>query len=175
MNYVRKYREERGLTQTELADEINAALGTSYTTSMVSYAESDVMRFPKDVRTYIASKTAEKRFRNCSDARKGSEWVNTPPIGKKSLKQAILPNWNEKGLKQTERVLSYIAAFGSITTLDAFRDLGIARLASRIHDLTEEGYEFDKEVVCALNRYGGKVHFVRYKLKGDGDGKTDMG
>lgn len=175
MNRVREYREISGLTQTQLADEINAALGTSYTTSMVSYAESDVMKFPKDVQSYIASKIAEKRFRNRSDARKDSKWVNTPSSDKTPLKTAIPSSWSDKGLKQTERVLGYIKANGSITTLEAFRELGIARLASRIHDLTEEGYEFDKEVVCDLNRYGGKVHFIRYSFRGEDDGKTDMG
>ena len=35
-----------------------------------------------------------------------------------------------KKLTQSERVLDYIKEFGSITQLDAIRDLGIMRLAS---------------------------------------------
>ena len=37
--------------------------------------------------------------------------------------------------KQTDRVLAYIREFGSITQLEALRDLGVFRLASRISDL----------------------------------------
>ena len=40
-----------------------------------------------------------------------------------------------KEVNQNDLVLAYIRAYGSITTLEAFRDLGIARLASRICDL----------------------------------------
>ena len=36
---------------------------------------------------------------------------------------------------QCQRIIAYIKEFGSISTLEAFRDLGVARLASRIHDL----------------------------------------
>ena len=42
---------------------------------------------------------------------------------------------------QTQRIIDYIAEFGSITQLDALRDLGIMRLASRISDLKRQGYK----------------------------------
>lgn len=44
-------------------------------------------------------------------------------------------------MTQCERIIKYINDFGSITTYQAFTDLGITRLASRIHDLSERGYE----------------------------------
>lgn len=47
--------------------------------------------------------------------------------------------------KQTERILDYMKRFGGITTLDAFRDLGVARLGSRIYDLKREGYDIVSE------------------------------
>ncbi len=68
-------------------------------------------------------------------------------------------------MKQTERILDYIKRFGSITTMEAFQDLGITRLASRIHDLTEDGFEFDREMISGKNRFGEPVHFVRYSLR----------
>lgn len=68
---------------------------------------------------------------------------------------------------QAEQVLDYIERFGSISTYEAFRDLGITRLASRIFDLTEQGYDFDREMVTARNRFGDHVNFTRYSLKGD--------
>lgn len=48
---------------------------------------------------------------------------------------------------QCERILEYITEFGSITTLEAFKDLGCTRLASRICDLKRKGYAFDSEFV----------------------------
>lgn len=68
-------------------------------------------------------------------------------------------------MTQCERIIDYINTFGSITTLEAFTDLGITRLASRIHDLTEDGFEFDREMITSRNRYGEIVHYKRYSLK----------
>ena len=68
-------------------------------------------------------------------------------------------------MTQNERIVEYIKRFGSITTLDAFNDLGVTRLASRICDLSQMGYEFDKEFESAKNRYGENVSYVRYRLK----------
>lgn len=65
-------------------------------------------------------------------------------------------------MTQNERIVEYINEFGSITTLEAFTDLGITRLASRIHDLTEDGYQIRRETVKAKNRYGESVHYTRY-------------
>ena len=66
---------------------------------------------------------------------------------------------------QCEMVIQYIKDFGSITSREAFTDLGIARLASRIYDLTQIGYEFDKETETSLNRYGDPTHYARYSLR----------
>lgn len=70
-------------------------------------------------------------------------------------------------MTQCERVIDHIRRFGSITTAEAFYDLGIARLASRIWDLKQEGYEFEEETVRDKNRFGETVHFKRYTLKED--------
>ena len=69
-----------------------------------------------------------------------------------------------KRIKQPDRVLDYIERFGSISTLEAFNDLGVARLASRIHDLKKQGYEFDIDIRCRRNRYGEKTYFKVYSL-----------
>ena len=47
---------------------------------------------------------------------------------------------------QTQRVLDYIRQFGSITAIDAVRDLGVMRLAARISDLKKEGYDI---IICS--------------------------
>ena len=47
---------------------------------------------------------------------------------------------------QCAQVLDYIEKFGSITSLDAFEDLRIFRLASRINDLKKLGYPIEKKM-----------------------------
>lgn len=68
-------------------------------------------------------------------------------------------------MKQTERILKYINDFGSITSLQAMQDLGVMRLASRITDLKQAGYEIDSEFVHSKNRYGEPMKYKRYYLK----------
>lgn len=72
-------------------------------------------------------------------------------------------------VSQCERILAYLDEFGSITTLEAFRDLGIARLASRIHDLKRRGYVFERDFVESTNRYEETVRYMRYSLDNGGD------
>ena len=70
-----------------------------------------------------------------------------------------------KKMSQRERVLKYIEDFGYITSWDAYKDLGVTQLATRIFELKEEGYEFEKEWVSTKNRYGVKCGYAKYKLK----------
>lgn len=62
------------------------------------------------------------------------------------------------------RVLNYINQFGSITTWDAFRDLGCTRLSEYIRQLRQE-LPIEDEWVESINRYGEKVQFKRYWIK----------
>lgn len=64
--------------------------------------------------------------------------------------------------KQTDRVLAYIREFGSITQLDALRDLGVFRLASRISDLKRDGYAITGKMETVKNRYGEDCRIKRY-------------
>lgn len=68
-------------------------------------------------------------------------------------------------MTQNERVLRYIMDFGSITTLQAFADLGVTRLASRIHDLKMAGYNIKKTMRSSTNRYGDPVSFAAYYME----------
>lgn len=65
-------------------------------------------------------------------------------------------------VKQTEKVLKYIRDFGSITSKQAMDDLGIMRLASRISDLKQAGYDVRSEFVTSRNRYGEDVSYKKY-------------
>lgn len=41
-------------------------------------------------------------------------------------------------IKQTRRIVKYIDDFGSITTLEAMRDLGVTNLHARLYDLKKK-------------------------------------
>ena len=66
---------------------------------------------------------------------------------------------------QNERILEYIARFGSITPLEAMRDLGVMRLASRISDLKGRGYPIVSKYEPVRNRFGEKTQIKRYSLR----------
>lgn len=66
-------------------------------------------------------------------------------------------------VNQRESILSYIDDFGSITPMDAFMDLGITKLASRVSELIhKDGIAISKTKEYARNRYGEKVHYMRH-------------
>ncbi len=67
---------------------------------------------------------------------------------------------------QRDRVLQYIQDFGSITSWEAYRDLGITQLGARIFELKKRGYNFNTERVNTENRYGDRTHFDKYTLTG---------
>lgn len=66
---------------------------------------------------------------------------------------------------QNQRILDYIREFGSITQLDALKDLGVMRLASRISDLRQQGYSIVSKIEPVTNRYGETCHIKRYSLE----------
>ena len=67
---------------------------------------------------------------------------------------------------QAQRVLAYIEDFGSISQLEALRDLGVMRLASRISDLRKQGHAITSKTEKIKNRWGETCHIKRYGLKG---------
>ena len=71
---------------------------------------------------------------------------------------------------QCERIIEYMRRFGSISTLEAFNDLGVARLASRIHDLKSQGYVISSETKTTKNRFGENTSFKVYRLLEDNNG-----
>lgn len=70
-------------------------------------------------------------------------------------------------MTQCERIIDYMERFGSITTFEAFSELGITRLASRIHDLTKDGYQIEREMITRKNRLGDYVSYKKYWIAGD--------
>lgn len=71
---------------------------------------------------------------------------------------------------QNQRILDYMAKYGSITPLDAMLDLGVMRLASRITDLKKQGYPIVSKFETVNNRHGEKCRIKRYSLDEGGIG-----
>lgn len=67
-------------------------------------------------------------------------------------------------LSQCERILDYIAENGSITQLDALREFGCMRLASRMCDIKKMGYNVTKRTEKNKNRYGDTITYARYTI-----------
>lgn len=70
-------------------------------------------------------------------------------------------------MSQNGRIIDYLTRNGSITQLDAMKDLGIMRLGARVFDLKERGYNIQTVMVEDLNRFGEPTRYARYYLKGD--------
>lgn len=64
--------------------------------------------------------------------------------------------------KQHERILQYLDEFGSITPMEAFSDLGITKLSTRIGEMIRKGVKIEKTMEVSKNRFGEKVSYMRY-------------
>lgn len=67
-------------------------------------------------------------------------------------------------MTQREAILQYINEFGSITPMQAFADLGITKLATRISEMRRDGLRFKIETVNVKNRYGKSVSYAKYSF-----------
>ena len=67
-------------------------------------------------------------------------------------------------ITQCEKVLRHLEDHGSITSIEAFNEYGILRLASRINDLRAQGIAIVSNTASGKNRYGETVHYSVYRL-----------
>lgn len=72
-------------------------------------------------------------------------------------------------LTQCDRLIDYLAThpIKGITQIEALNELGILRLASRISELREDGYQIKREMVTVKNRFGESCVVARYRLAVD--------
>lgn len=78
-----------------------------------------------------------------------------------------------KAPTQKQLILRYLHDFGSITPMQAFADLGITKLATRVSEMkSEDGIVFKTEFVNSKNRYGKNVKFAKYSLA-EGEKRND--
>jgi len=68
--------------------------------------------------------------------------------------------------RQIDRLKRYLDEFGSITALQALRDLAIMRLGARIWEMEQNGYRgrIQHDTVEVQNRWGQPCHVTRYTL-----------
>ena len=64
------------------------------------------------------------------------------------------------------RVFEYMNKFGSITSLQAFVDLGESRLSARVWELKDKGIKIDSEMIEVENRFHEKRHVKKYFISG---------
>lgn len=69
-----------------------------------------------------------------------------------------------KKLSQHDLIMDYLMQFGSITPFEAFTDLGITKLATRVSEMKRIGIRFKTEKVESKNRFGKTVKFAKYSL-----------
>lgn len=67
-------------------------------------------------------------------------------------------------MNQNEWVLKYLQTGKRLTARDALQTFGVMRLAVRILDLKDSGYEIRREMVEVNNRFGATVKVARYFL-----------
>lgn len=67
-------------------------------------------------------------------------------------------------MTQCEKVLDYMNRHGSITAKQAYTQLGIMRLASRISDLKRQGYLIKSEDIKVKNRDGSHSFVAKYSF-----------
>jgi len=63
-----------------------------------------------------------------------------------------------------QRVLDYMCEFGSITSLQAFVDLGETRLSGCIYQLKKKGIGVSTSFMEVKNRYGESRRVKRYEV-----------
>ena len=66
-------------------------------------------------------------------------------------------------LTQHELIRNYLDDFDSISPMEAFTDLGITKLATRVSEMRRMGYAIDGEDETRMNRYGKPVTYKRYR------------
>jgi hypothetical protein len=85
-----------------------------------------------------------KRVRRRLNNQGGSEWHRPNPNQKEDVLKRIKRNW--------------------LTSHEALTELGVARLASRITDLKDDGHTIKKKRVEVVARNGRVAHVMAYKL-----------
>lgn len=63
-----------------------------------------------------------------------------------------------------QRIHQYMLEFGSISPMEAFRDLGETKLSTMIGEMKRRGIEIESCEETGKNRYGQPTRYMRYRL-----------
>lgn len=63
---------------------------------------------------------------------------------------------------QKQKIIKYMKQKGSITSWEAYQELGITQFATRVKELKEEGYYFDSKWEKRKNKEEKLTRFKRY-------------
>ena len=66
--------------------------------------------------------------------------------------------------KRLQRIFDYMVEFDSITSLQAFVDLGETRLSGAIYELKKKGVNIGTEDIKVKNRYGESRVVAKYYI-----------
>ena len=70
-------------------------------------------------------------------------------------------------MTQCEAIKEYMKNCGSISQMEAARDIGCLRLSERIRELQAQGVKIRKMKECCSTRTGKKSWYTRYSLEGE--------
>ena len=65
---------------------------------------------------------------------------------------------------QHAQIMDYMIRFGSISPMEAFADLGVTKLSTRIGEMKRNGVPIDKKMEKNRIRFGKKISYMRYWL-----------
>lgn len=68
---------------------------------------------------------------------------------------------------QANRLLELFKSGGTITSLHAYRDLGITQLATRITELEQQGHIINRTWIKVTNRFNEECRVKEYSLAAD--------
>lgn len=66
-------------------------------------------------------------------------------------------------MTQGEKILAYLDRYGSITPAQAWYDLGISKLSTRIGELIRDGEKIEKRMIPVRNRDEKSVYVMQYR------------
>lgn len=68
---------------------------------------------------------------------------------------------------QNQKILKHMKEHGQITPMDALKQFGCMRLAARVKDLRNKGYNIESTTITNA-REGKKVSYSSYYMRDDG-------
>jgi hypothetical protein len=67
-------------------------------------------------------------------------------------------------MNQTQAVLAWMRSHTGITSMEAFRELGVTRLSDKVFNLRAKGHDIRLEWCETRDRFGHRTRFARYHL-----------